>query len=208
MVISSWIRSLPSLITKWRRQRVREFAKGCLRFAVRHCAYLERPYIASRWREGPWAEIILSIKVLVNSLTISFTEFVIGNPQSPGISWPEDHTPSMKLLTDRLYANGWCPFRLRYLTARMTFNTFYYLASLRPNTTRKAEHSECLKTGMCVGDSIPRGVDFQPKHLADLPPRRVLRFMFAASAEGQVRSQERIDPCHSLYNRIKRLSKS
>ena len=168
LLIGNWKRRLDESSEALRRQML-DSARDCLRFAVNHCAYLERPYVIQHWREHSWANVVLAIRVLINSLAISFTELMIGNPQSPGISWP--HTPnsvppSLRLLTERMEANGWCPYRLRFLTAKMSVNTFHYLASLRPNTTRRAEHHHCQAEGFCKGDSIPQGAEFRPKHIS------------------------------------------
>ena len=123
-----------------------------MRHALTECVHLDQVHVVGRWQIKGAHEIILSIKVLLNS-------FVTALEMRSNNIWPWDYglcyvPPSGTLLERHMINHSWCSFRLQHTFASFPYNTIYYLACLPKNGRRIADHTHCLEAKMCKGDSI------------------------------------------------------
>ena len=143
-------------------------ARFCHRLALKHCIYLDQASVIGRWAIKGASEIIMSIKVLVNTLMLALVQFEEECDLRHMRPW--DRTlnctlPSATLLEDHMINTGWCPFRLRYLFSNYSYNIVYYLSCLPRKSSRIPDHTRCLSENMCLGDSIQR--PFMCQHVMD-----------------------------------------
>ena len=143
-------------------------ARLCLSCAIAHCDWLDLHPVEARTSER-WNEVILSIKVLICSLKAPLS--LLEDPRKPPLGqvmpWSQSSNtlfPSASKIGLHMTANGWCPFRTRYILSQFCYNTVYYLACLPRNRARKAKHNSCLKKGRCVGDSVDSQKPFKCLH--------------------------------------------
>ena len=155
-----------------------ESFRGSVEHALLECVYLDQVHVVGTWQiEGAY-EVILSIKILLNSLLTALN----GNSNRP--RWydvypsrpllerhmikPWDYAlccvpPSGTLLERHMINHGWCPFRLHHTFVSFPYNTIHYLACLPKNGRRIADHTHCLEAKMCKGDSINNAI-FRCQH--------------------------------------------
>ena len=146
---------------------------GSLERAQLECVYLDQMHVVGTWQIKGAYEVILSIKILLNSFLTAiirertFTDWALLARYDfpPGTSLnrqtikPWDYglscvLPSGTLLERHMINHSWCPFRLQHMFASFPYNTIYYLACLPKNGRRIADHTHCLEAKMCKGDSI------------------------------------------------------
>ena len=171
-MISVWGRKYYSFKTLFAGQPspTIESLRGCVEHALLECVYLDQVHVVGTWQiEGAY-EVILSIKVLLNSfLTALNCHIYMDNGRNyvrPSGTLLEGSTikpwdyalccvlPSGTLLERHMINHSWCPFRLHHTFTSFPYNTIYYLACLPKNGRRIADHTHCLEAKMCKGDSI------------------------------------------------------
>lgn len=166
--VALWIDDWSHLLQTYDKdgyQRERRRVEWRLRTAIKHCTYLDQPHLIEARRTEPWAEVILSIKALVNSVLGAFESPDHALKLQPrGLS---GDLPCATLIKKHMVANGWCPFRLRYLFDQFPLHVVYYMASLPQLGRRRSEHDSCMSQGMCVGDSLAPRTPFRCLHTAD-----------------------------------------
>ena len=125
--------------------------RGSIRDALSQCVYLDQMHVVGTWQIKGAYEIILSIKVLLNSFLTALDCQTNIKPWDYGLCYVP---PSGTLLERYMVNHGWCPFRLHHTFASFPYNIIYYLACLPKNGRRIADHTHCLAAKMCRGDSI------------------------------------------------------
>ena len=128
-----------------------ESLRGSIQYALLECAYLDQVHVVGTWQIKGAYEIILSIKVLLNSVLAALNWKCNISPWDYGLCYVP---PSGILLERHMINHNWCPFRLHHTFASFPYNTIYYLACLPKTGRRIADHTHCLEAKMCKGDSI------------------------------------------------------
>lgn len=147
--------------------------RGSVRHAMLECVHLDQPHIIGTWQAKGAYEVILSIKILLNSFVTALTRQSIMEKWTDNIRnkprripflegymiKPWDYAlccvlPSGSLLERHVINHSWCPFRLHHTFTSFSYNTIYYLACLPKNGRRIADHTHCLEAKMCKGDSV------------------------------------------------------
>ena len=85
-------------------------------------------------------------------------------PRSPQAKPQFKEKPTSTLISVHMIRNGWCPFRMQYILARINYNVAVYLACLPPDEAHKSQHRHCLSRRRCVGDSIDDSIPVKPQH--------------------------------------------
>ena len=146
---------------------------GSIERALLECVYLDQMHVVGTWQTKGAYEVILSIKILLNSFLTILNYHSNIKPLYDGRGYarpsgtlleglmikPWDYAlccvlPSGTLLERHMINHSWCPFRLHHAFAKFSYNTIYYLACLPKNGRRIADHTHCLEAKMCKGDSI------------------------------------------------------
>ena len=182
---------LDELIIKWTRKLEaspklqstcqKASARAHLTLALEYALYLDQPHRIGSQVEGPWAEVLLSIKVLIASLALPLQDPDIMKFLKP---WHKGHScilPTGTLWYSFMVRNGWCPFRLQSLFCRLTYPTIFFLASTASSHGRADSHANCLQKQMCIADSISK--PFNGRHVQGCEGLCSLSELFRAQSE-------------------------
>jgi hypothetical protein len=144
--LTSWIND-----TKYERDRIRK----TLRFAAKQCQALD-----GNCEISSWPEIMLSIRVLIDSLThLSYhsSESQWYHRHDDGSSGPNASSrSSVQLIHDRLKGRyGWCIHQVKRM-CRQTHSAIglAYLASIRRHPTSWIDHRQCDEAEYCTANNI------------------------------------------------------
>lgn len=109
------------------------------------CSHLDRTSAAF---PPPAPEILLSIKVLIQTISLELYKF-----HSDEVHRPALHRSPLSILPvwDHMrQQRAWCPHHISYLSSVCTYNTMIYLASLRRKVPVWLDHTPCEAEDHCV----------------------------------------------------------
>ena len=169
-LVADWLARVRGQATREAQESL-AFTTQHLRFALCQCDILES---YGQPRPQVWSEVILSIKVLIETLWPFFivTDSGSWQPRHQHFTYiksPESRVdfPSATIITEHMISNGWCPWRLHHLTMTCQYITLYYLACLPQGEGQHRSHRTCIDARMCVGDSVDPSKPFRCHHTAD-----------------------------------------
>ncbi|GAW26555.1 putative conserved hypothetical protein [Rosellinia necatrix] len=137
-----------------------------LSFVVNECSRIDQ---LDTQFEGPLPEILLSIRILVQTLQQDFTNTVEGLfEKNIPIRFDWQDRLSLRPIKHRWgdQERAWCSHQVRHLIQTFTYHTLIYLAELRREVPEWVNHSDCSQHHHCVAYNIDTNT-FCGRHIDD-----------------------------------------